>query len=158
MIDILTRFYNDLTKLDPSEPTIVYDKNGCLNYMQVGLTIATPYLNHLILMNKKFKYGVITARGFSVLMQSLMTVISDHSLSSGSYSTSICESKLEFYKCFMGLRYPQKFCTIEFVEFTNPIICSIYLRRFSDKSRIILKSVNDDIRKSNKPISKSKSS
>lgn len=158
MIDILTRFYNDLTKLDPSEPTIVYDKNGCLNYMQVGLVIATPYLNHTIIMDRKFKYGVLTTRGFSRLMQSLLTIISDQSLSSGSYSTGISESKLEFYKCFIGLRYPQKFCTIEFVEFTNPIICSLYMKRFSDKSKILLKSVNDDIRKSKKPISKSKSS
>lgn len=158
MIDLLTRFYNDLTKLDPSEPIIVYDKNGCLNYMQVGLTIATPYLNHLILMSKKFRYGVITTQGFSRLMQSLLTLISDQSLSSGSYSTSMSESKLEFYKCFIGLRYPQKFCTIEFVEFTNPIICSMYMKRFSDKSKIILKSVNDDIHKSKKPISESKSS
>lgn len=158
MIDILTRFYNDLTKLDPSEPTIVYDKNGCLNYMQVGLTIATPYLNHLILMNKKFKYGVLTTQGFSRLMQNLLTLISDKSLSSESYCTSICESKLEFYKNFIGLRYPQKFCTIEFVEFTNRSICNLYMKRFSDKSKIILKSVNDDIRKSKKPISEPKSS
>lgn len=158
MIELLTRFYNDLTKLDPGEPTIVYDKNGCLNYMQVGITIATPYLNHLIIMNKRFRYGVITVTGFSRLMQNLITMISDQSLSSGSYSTSVSESKLEFYKCFMGLRYPQKFCTIEFVEFTNPIICSMYLKRFSDKSKIILKSVNDDIRKSKKSISEPKSS
>lgn len=158
MIDILTRFYNDLTKLDPSEPILVYDKNGCLNYMQVGLTIATPYLNHLILMNKKFKYGVLTTQGFSRLMQNLLTLISDKSLSNGSYCTSIRESKLEFYKSFMGLRYPQKFCTIEFVEFTNRSICNLYMKRFSDKSKIILKSVNDDIRKSKKPISEPQSS
>lgn len=146
-LDQLVQFYNDLAQFDPNEPIAVsWNANNGLIYRQYGKVQAIPYMSNYYFPKPKLVLGVLMPTDFRKLMDSLKTLIQDPALESHELNTIIGEYGFRVYKLFRDLSGPQLVYNIEFTSITNKWISKYILYRYSNISRILLKSINHENR------------
>lgn len=142
-LESLVALHNDLVTLDPNELTAVsYDPNNGLVYRQIGKVVMTPYISYLY-FPKKLKWGLLTPNAFVTLITNLEKLIQDKDVTDG-YAT--CSPKLfrtEVYKIFRGSEQlgPQLYADLTYVDVTNSLVVKYLLNKFSESSRVLLKSL-----------------
>jgi hypothetical protein len=146
-LDQLLQFHNDLAQFDPSEPIAVsWNEVNGLVYRQHGKVQAIPYMSNYYFPNPKLELGVLMPTDFKKLMGTIETLLQDPALKSNDLNTSIKKYGFNVYKLFDDLPGPQLVYNIEFCSLTNKWVSKFTLYRYSNYSRILLKSINHENR------------
>lgn len=152
-LDLLVKFYNDLTSLDPSVPTVVqYDNENGLLYRQLGKVVAVSYLGAAYFPRPSLKLGILTPKGYSELMEGLKKLIEDPQLKNDELGIRIKDYGTEFYKCYNRgtLSGPQLYVVLEYVSITNSFISKWILKNHNPESRTLLKALINESKHSKK--------
>lgn len=152
-LDLLVRFYNDLTSLDPSVPTVVqYDNENGLLYRQLGKVVAVSYLGSAYFPNPPLELGILTPKGYSDLMDGLKRLIEDPQLKDDELGIRIKNYGTEFYKCYNRgtLSGPQLYIVLDYVSITNSFISKWVLKNHNPESKTLLKALINESKHSKK--------
>lgn len=154
----LLRFHNELTQFDPKEPiAVTWDYINGLTFRQVGHVASFSYMANYFFIKPKLRLGIITPTDYAELMQSLEKLVQDHSLHDHSMNSVIGNFEFKIYKLFQGTSGPQLAYHLRFVSITRYWISYLYLRLFSLNSRILLNSINEQVKRPNSTNSSNKS-
>jgi hypothetical protein len=151
-LDLLVKFYNDLTSLDPSAPIVVqYNRENGLIYRQLGKVVVVPYMGAAYFPNPILKLGILTPKGYSDLMEGLRKLIEDPQLKNDELGIRIKDYGTEFYKCYDrgSLSGPQLYVVLDYVTITNKFVAKWILNHHNPESKTLLKALINES-KSNK--------
>lgn len=149
-LDIIIRLHNDLTKLNPNQPSIVqYSPDTGLVYRQMGIVLALPYIGHMYFPTPMLKLGVLTPSGYHELMQGLQKLIQEPDLKKHTLSQVIKSYGLDVYKTYdkVALYGPQLLVSLRFVNFTNKLISSWILNWYGPETKTLLKAIQNETNK-----------
>lgn len=151
MLDIILKFYNDLTKFRSTEPIwVTYDESThVLTYRQLNYVYSFAYLSHLFLPGK-LTVGVLNQDGFSTLMGQLRSLIESGILDDKKLVASPEKFGIKLYYSFKGVPGPQVVQELELISIRNRFIAGQVMKRYSPESRTLYKILKDERKKQNK--------
>lgn len=145
MLDIILRFYNDMTNFNPSEPIwVTYDDiKHVLTYRQINYMCSVPYISHMILPGR-MTIGILNQKSYSTLMSQLYSMIESGILDNRRLIIAPKKMGFKVYHSVFGVPGPQLIQDVDLVSIKNPLIAGFVMKRYSHESRTLYKILKNE--------------